>query len=236
VATKTRPSILGVFLRWCVTSGKAWSLLSEFFFFFFWGLLFNWPRKTLVKMLNEYPLVYSFRADTWARLIELWNQHCAEHHNHEDSPPSSPPPSPSPVKTAAPTTPRKGRKAAGQNAPSAASISAPALRAPRYGKVVLPRAPPAPAILRLSKEELEHLAAFKPPPVTLSPQRANQLFGRVLGADAIIEEGHVLSPPAFSDGRNLRAQTIVHADAREPMHTAPMLYAVSGHKRIFQDR
>jgi hypothetical protein len=37
---------------------------------------------------------------------------------------------------------------------------------------------------RVKREEMEYLAATRPPPVPLSPQRARQLFDRVLGLGA----------------------------------------------------
>ncbi|KAJ7113064.1 hypothetical protein C8R44DRAFT_741402 [Mycena epipterygia] len=94
---------------------------------------------------------------------------------------------------------------------------------------------------KLSKDDLAFLAGFRPGPGQISPQRANQLFTRVLGLRGAappwlqhpIEHGN--EPPALihEDGRSAAAS---RADMEGLGEGAPVLYAVSGRSRVFQDR
>ncbi|KAK7007338.1 hypothetical protein R3P38DRAFT_3212325 [Favolaschia claudopus] len=49
--------------------------------------------QTLARTIKKFPDARTFKADTYLRIMELWNQDCTEYHYHPDK---SPPPSPSP--------------------------------------------------------------------------------------------------------------------------------------------
>lgn len=230
-------------------------------------------------MINKYAPARTFRADTYLRIMELWNQDCTEYHNHEGeiretvstSPHSSPPPSPS--------------------ASTESSDSRPASPSPSPTKQQTSRGANAE---KLSKEDLAFLANFRPGPGPLSPERAKQQFARVLGPQAVIPEeargatqvGHMLyavgghqsifrsrcvCPPNLPrDRTNLfsvrcrkeafdifqrtpGAELAFSRDAGEiwaflgensiprrvlpkGVQAVPILYAVSGHRRVFQNK
>ncbi|KAK7013946.1 hypothetical protein R3P38DRAFT_3206527 [Favolaschia claudopus] len=50
--------------------------------------------ETLARTMKRFPDAHTFKAETYLRIMELWNQDCTEYHYHPDQP--SPPPSPSP--------------------------------------------------------------------------------------------------------------------------------------------
>ncbi|KAK6992485.1 hypothetical protein R3P38DRAFT_3372639 [Favolaschia claudopus] len=63
--------------------------------------------ETLRRTVKKFPDARTFKADTYLRIMELWNQDCTEYHYHPDQPPPppSPPPPASPSRTQRPVTP-----------------------------------------------------------------------------------------------------------------------------------
>ncbi|KAF8198666.1 hypothetical protein K438DRAFT_1759326 [Mycena galopus ATCC 62051] len=45
-------------------------------------------ERTTVRMLNAYPQARTFRASTWSRFDDLWNQDCTEYHDHPNAIPT----------------------------------------------------------------------------------------------------------------------------------------------------
>ncbi|KAJ7777821.1 hypothetical protein DFH07DRAFT_766057 [Mycena maculata] len=178
-------------------------------------------EETYLKMKENYPDVSTFYAPTWFLFHKHWVLECTEYHNHEirvpqqrpvtpsSSPPSSPPSSPS---TLSESTVSRAPS------PTPAPSSEPTKKAMKTRHKLKSVTPKGEQVVKgdshgLSKEDLAHLAAFRPPPVPLSPERANQQFARTLGPKALIRD-----------------------DPRRAIHAAPMLYAVEGHRRFFQKR
>ncbi|KAJ7770872.1 hypothetical protein DFH07DRAFT_953869 [Mycena maculata] len=161
-------------------------------------------------MKENYPDALTFYAPTWFLFHKHWVPECTEYHNHEiqvSSPPSSPLSSPStlsestasraPSPTLAPfSEPTKKTMKTPRKLKSVASKDERVVKGHNHG---------------LSKEDLAHLAAFRPPPVPLSPERANQQFARALGLKALIRDD-----PCWA------------------IHAAPMLYMVEGHAGSFR--
>ncbi|KAJ7736217.1 hypothetical protein DFH07DRAFT_779765 [Mycena maculata] len=164
-------------------------------------------EETYLKMKENYPDVFTFYAPTWFLFHKRWVLECSEYHNHEiqvSSPPSSPPSLPSTLSEST---------ASRALSPTLAPFSEPTkktMKTPRKLKSVVSKDE---RVVKghnhgLSKEDL---AAFRPPPVPLSPEHANQQFTCALGPKALI-----------------------HDDPRWAIHAAPMLYVVEGHCQFFQ--
>ncbi|KAJ7868474.1 hypothetical protein B0H13DRAFT_1897050 [Mycena leptocephala] len=179
-------------------------------------------ERALIQMLNKHAPARTFKADTRLRILELWVQDCTEYHNHEGevpesraaaydcTPPSSPPPSDScSPPSSPPPSPFSATNSTDSRVSSPMATPSPSPTKPGLrGQQTPGRSFPS-----LTEDELAYLANSRPPPGTLSPQRAQQLFARVLGPDAVIRQ-----------------------DAREASPAPPMLYAVAGHQRILSDR
>ncbi|KAJ7808978.1 hypothetical protein B0H14DRAFT_3481781 [Mycena olivaceomarginata] len=74
------------------------------------------------------------------------------------------------------------------------------------------------------QRDLAYLAKTRPPPVPLSARDARDLFKRVLGPEAV---------PSL----DVQLQAFVIEDDPPPPTTGgPVIYAVSGHNRLFMDR
>ncbi|KAJ7767880.1 hypothetical protein DFH07DRAFT_769405 [Mycena maculata] len=115
---------------------------------------------------------------------------------------------------------------------------------------------------KLSKEELTYLASSRPPPVPISPERMRQQFTRILGGHgappSILRskspESSMLSPKEariaqttfYQDAAHQRPCQVPrpevpinnsHGEGVEShWGNAPVMYAVSGKNRVFQDR
>ncbi|KAJ7083028.1 hypothetical protein C8R44DRAFT_887094 [Mycena epipterygia] len=203
-------------------------------------------QRTLIHMLKTYPDARTFKAETWSKFLNLWNLDCTDYHNHDGelpvTPDSSAPSSPStltdstasrpPSVAPPPPSPPKASLRERQRQRNALHSEFLAAEDARIAKE---------AAEKLSKDDLAFLAGFRPGPGQISPQRANQLFTRVLGLRGAappwlqhpIEHGN--EPPALihEDGRSAAAS---RADMEGLGEGAPVLYAVSGRSRVFQDR
>jgi hypothetical protein len=82
---------------------------------------------------------------------------------------------------------------------------------------------------RIKREEMEYLAATRPPPVPLSPQRARQLFDRVLGLGAGSPPPSVVKMRAEhtspSDDRSSPTATATQASLITPPQTPARIAA-----------
>ncbi|KAJ7829964.1 hypothetical protein B0H14DRAFT_2593600 [Mycena olivaceomarginata] len=205
---------------------------------------------SLERMKQRYPDARTFKASPWLRFDELWTMDCNEYHNHEGeqsapqgrthygTPDSSAPSSPSTLTESTASRPPSP-------SPSSASPTKSGLRkenAPRNAS-------------RMSKEELAYLASSRPPPGPISKNRLTQQFARVLGPQAVapfvlprhthpaITAAEVQAAPHTGPIQSSRAS---HSVARQnnvvekinagARGSTPVLYAVSGRNRVFQDR
>ncbi|KAJ7749077.1 hypothetical protein DFH07DRAFT_775546 [Mycena maculata] len=151
-------------------------------------------EETYLKMKENYPNAFTFYAPTWLLFHKRWVLECSEYHNHEiqvpqwlpvrpsSSPPSSPPSSPSTLSEST---------ASRAPSPAPAPSSEPTKKAMKTRRKLKSVMPKGEQVVKgdshgLSKEDLAHLAAFRPPPVPLSPERANQQFTCTLGPKALI--------------------------------------------------
>jgi hypothetical protein len=75
------------------------------------------------------------------------------------------------------------------------------------------------------QRDLAYLARTRPPPVPLSARDARDLFKRVLGPEAV---------PSLEV--QLQAFVIEDDPPPPPTTAGPVIYAVSGHNRLFMDR
>ncbi|KAJ7747906.1 hypothetical protein DFH07DRAFT_962326 [Mycena maculata] len=115
---------------------------------------------------------------------------------------------------------------------------------------------------KLSKEELTYLASSRPPPVPISPERMRQQFARILGGcgapPSILrskspessmlspEEARIAQTTFYQDAAHQRPCQVPrpevpinnsHGEGVEShWGDAPVMYAVSGKNRVFQDR
>ncbi|KAJ7803079.1 hypothetical protein B0H14DRAFT_3487822 [Mycena olivaceomarginata] len=105
---------------------------------------------------------------TWSRFLDLWTLDCAEYHEHEYETPE--------VRVRAALKVRQHLRSVAHYEQLVAADEA--IREEEEAK----RAEEE--VKRVKREEMEYLAATRPPPVPLSPQRARQLFDRVLGLGA----------------------------------------------------
>ncbi|KAJ7751848.1 hypothetical protein B0H14DRAFT_3601961 [Mycena olivaceomarginata] len=118
-------------------------------------------EASLARELSRYPGARTFSAFTWSRFYDLWTLDCSEYHKHENESPET-------------------------RAKFALRIRQQKRTEEHYNRLVAADK----AIReeeeenRVKKEEMAYLAATRPPPVPLSPQRARQQFERVLGLGA----------------------------------------------------
>ncbi|KAJ7918166.1 hypothetical protein B0H13DRAFT_1869647 [Mycena leptocephala] len=199
-------------------------------------------ERSLVFMLNVYPDARTFKAPTWSQFMDL----CLLERQRQ------------------------------RNAAHGNFLAAEDARAAKE------------AALKLSKDELKYLGDFRPAPVTISPQRAHQLFTRVLGLGAapfVLSAPPLLAQPLVEELPSSAANeppVLIHEDGRpatphgelaadDPVHEGdgpvgpqhrppgfhqaaherrcqvaeqqednlgglPVLYAVRGRNRVFQDR
>ncbi|KAJ7795925.1 hypothetical protein B0H14DRAFT_3552768 [Mycena olivaceomarginata] len=116
---------------------------------------------SLERQLKRYPGARMFSAFTWSRFHDLWTLDCSEYHEHENESPQ----------TRARHSLRVRQQRRNEEHYFKLVAADEAIRVEEEGKWV-------------KKEEMEYLAATRPPPVPLSPQRARLQFERVLGPGA----------------------------------------------------
>jgi hypothetical protein len=119
-------------------------------------------RASLARQLNQYPGARTFSAFTWSRFHDLWTLDCSEYHKHENESPE----------TRARHSLRVRQQRRNEEHYLRLVAADEAIRVEEEEK-------------RVKKEEMEYLAATRPPPVPLSPRRARLQFERVLGPQAV---------------------------------------------------
>ncbi|KAJ7662902.1 hypothetical protein B0H17DRAFT_1144199 [Mycena rosella] len=167
--------------------------------------------KSLQRMLELYPHASTWEAAPYLTFLRMWNLDCAEYHNHEGEVPFKPPasePLPTPA-SAAPPPYRPFKAERGNSALKSKKGSPDSVIQPQrdvfqpagrgtselskqelkeLGSLImrLPKKEPGSGALPLTKQELDHLASFRPRPGPISPQRLNQQFVRALEAQAAV--------------------------------------------------
>ncbi|KAJ7832529.1 hypothetical protein B0H14DRAFT_2591981 [Mycena olivaceomarginata] len=195
----------------------------------FKGVVTSDIRASLTRTLTKYPGARTFNASTWSELDRRWTFDCTEYHEHQGETRE--------VRARHALRVRQQRRNEEHHFKLVALAEAIRVEEEEERRV---------------KEEMDFLAATRPPPVPLSPQRARQLFDRVLGAGAgtppfalrkgpppqtppsaetLLEEAHrrtsrLQGLPAYSDVQ-------VSGEGE-----APGLYAVhaGSYNRVFNDR
>ncbi|KAJ7826467.1 hypothetical protein B0H14DRAFT_2595789 [Mycena olivaceomarginata] len=124
---------------------------------------------------SQYPGARTFRAFTWSRLLDLWTLDCAEYHEHENETPE--------VRARAALRLRQHLRSVAHYEQLVAADKE-IREEEEEAKRVEEEAKRLEEAKRVKREEMAYLAATRPPPVPLSPQRARQLFDRVLGLGA----------------------------------------------------
>jgi hypothetical protein len=209
-------------------------------------------RASRDRKLAQYPHAFLWEASTWADFDRMWTLQCTEYHYHKEalagqefmplSPASTPPSSPSeltastPPRTPSPelasaTTKRTNQERANDLPRTLAEgvkmDLVPHLAGPRPFPVPMtPRCTAPRDKFKLSREELDFLAATRPPPVPTSPQRLRQQFVHVLGPEAARPPASVgpsatpplLMAPSISSPKKTRTTEATGIKAREPCH------------------
>jgi hypothetical protein len=153
------------------------AVTSECVFLFWLGLFFNnFGRASLARELNRYPGARTFSAFTWSRFHDLWILDCSEHHDHEYESPET--------RAKFALRIRQQRRTEEHYRRLVATDKAIQLEEEEEKRVKEEERRVKEEERRVKKEEMDYLAATRPPPVPLSPQRARQLFERVLGPGA----------------------------------------------------
>ncbi|KAF7354763.1 hypothetical protein MSAN_01390500 [Mycena sanguinolenta] len=218
----------------------------------------DWKRavtsiETRDRMLEKYPDAYTWEASSWTLFDQRWMFDCTEYHNHEDrrsewcqstGPLSlSPLPSPTPS-TAAPaptaTTLDAGRKQMSKedlryladSRPARGPISTERLNQ-QFARVLGPHAvlPPGSQGLQEEQHHQVHPAqSLKASEVHAALRAGAQLIGTKDGP--VLTWGHVdLKRPLASRSQHSRSPS-----AGVQSNSGAVLYAVSGHNRVFQSR
>ncbi|KAJ6538648.1 hypothetical protein DFH09DRAFT_1323594 [Mycena vulgaris] len=212
--------------------------------------------ESLEKMCRAYPGASVWKAQLWLVFLRMWTLDCTEYHAHPEGEVAQDPPPPSEVlekalqHTLRPSPPPTPRPPPPYSPPA---TSRPAPSTPKKA----PTPSSSSSSSKLNREELDELAYMRPHAGPISPRRLNQQFARALGAQAVVEATPPVSStptprpassasprPPTSPSRRPRssqpARTIAHpvsalARASTPP-SARMMYAVSGHNRLFGDR
>ncbi|KAJ7823992.1 hypothetical protein B0H14DRAFT_2597594 [Mycena olivaceomarginata] len=147
----------------------------------------NWKgvvtsQTSLTRALSRYPGARTFSAFTWSRFLDLWTLDCSEYHEHENKTPEGRARAALRVRQHLRSVAHYEQLVAANKAirmeEEAIQMEEEAKRVEEEARRVEEEAK------RVKREEMEYLAATRPPPVPLSPQRARQLFDRVLGLGA----------------------------------------------------
>ncbi|KAJ7304693.1 hypothetical protein DFH08DRAFT_903250 [Mycena albidolilacea] len=118
-------------------------------------------EASLTRTLTKYPGARTFNASTWSEFDRRWTLNCTEYHEHQGETHE--------VRARHNLRVRQQRRNEEHHFKLVALAEAIRVEEEEEKRV---------------KEEMDYLAATRPPPVPLSPQRARQLFDRVLGAGA----------------------------------------------------
>jgi hypothetical protein len=91
--------------------------------------------------------------------------------------------------------------------------------------------------LRDRAKDLKFLGDFRPPAVQLSPQRATQLFTRVLGPHSVLTPVPLpIEPIVLPRTGDKQASSSKQVGDQEHQGTERVIYAVAGHNRLFAER
>jgi hypothetical protein len=185
-------------------------------------------------MLIQFPEAYTWEASSWADFARMWVTDCTEYHHH----PASEPPTRSRLFTSptstAPSTP-SSLTLSPPLSPAQLPLPSPTKRerqsqrnAAEYNRLVAEEArlvaeEAQAAADAKRKEEMAFLAAFRPPPGPISPQRLQQQFTRVLGPAAALQRlpekiSRILPAHPPADSSSDLPPLEDHDDARPSSH------------------
>ncbi|KAJ7896324.1 hypothetical protein B0H14DRAFT_3425682 [Mycena olivaceomarginata] len=202
----------------------------------------------------KYPGARTFSAFTWSRFLDLWTLDCAEYHEHEYETPE--------VRVRAALKVRQHLRSVAHYEQLVAANEAIREEEAKRAEEGVKRAEEGvkraeegvkqaeEEAKRVKREEMEYLAATRPPPVPLSPQRAQQLFDRVLGLASFNGNHPTSAPPqtpaciaTFDDHAHVpttRLSGLPPYTSVQELETrpAPALYAIhaNGRNRVFNNR
>lgn len=155
---------------------------------------------------------------------QVWEINCKENHDHTFDRPRTPTPD------ILPETPESSLPS------SPSTLTATTVSRPPSPSLTLPPRTP----LRDRAKDLKFLGDFRPPAVHLSPQRATQLFTRVLSAHSVLNPVPLpiepIMPPQTEDKR---ASSSKQVEIQEPLageETKGLIFAVAGNTRLFKER
>ncbi|KAJ7857277.1 hypothetical protein B0H14DRAFT_3447978 [Mycena olivaceomarginata] len=118
---------------------------------------------------------YTWQATSWWTFDRKWTLDCREYHEHEGESPTGPA-TPDSTEPSSPSTPTESTTS---RAPSPAAPPSPSPRCDgEHNKVR--------AAEKLSKQQLAHLANFRPGPGPISAACLREQFARVLGPQAVV--------------------------------------------------
>ncbi|KAJ7834693.1 hypothetical protein B0H14DRAFT_3461855 [Mycena olivaceomarginata] len=188
----------------------------------------NWKgavtsHVSLTRALNRYPGARTFSAFTWSRFLDLWALDCREYHEHEAETPE--------VRARAALRVRQHLRGIAHYERLVAADEE--IRAEEEAKRAEEEAK------RLKREEMEYLAATRPPPVPLSPQRARQLFDRVLGLGAGSPPSFVKTrakPTSYGDNKPASTVTTPQAPPVTPPQTPTCIAALEDYEHVSTSR
>ncbi|KAJ7825717.1 hypothetical protein B0H13DRAFT_1871782 [Mycena leptocephala] len=182
------------------------------------------PRATFARLQEIFPDAKTFQVASWKRVNQVWEINCKENHDHTFDRPRTPTPD------ILPETPESSLPS------SPSTLTATTVSRPPSPSLTLPPRTP----LRDRAKDLKFLGDFRPPAVHLSPQRATQLFTRVLGAHSVLNPVPLpiepIMPPQTEDKR---ASSSKQVEIQEPLageETKGLIFAVAGNTRLFKER
>ncbi|KAJ7823741.1 hypothetical protein B0H13DRAFT_1919508 [Mycena leptocephala] len=192
-------------------------------------------EHALIQMLNKHTPTRTFKADTKFRILELWVQDCTKYHNHEGEVPES--------RAAAYdcTLPSSPPPSASCSPPSSLPSSPFSATNSTDSRVSSPMATPSPSptkadavICEDAREALLVLpmlyAVGGHQHILSDWEKAIDLFKRTPGAELAFRHTTV-EIWAFLGDNSVRRRVLPKS-----VQVVPRMYAVSRHKRVFQDR
>ncbi|KAJ6610567.1 hypothetical protein B0H10DRAFT_2224841 [Mycena sp. CBHHK59/15] len=151
--------------------------------------------ESLEKILERYPGAKVWQAEPWSMFQSLWNIDCTEYHYHPEKEvtKSLPPPSTALAEALQPSLPPPLRSLP---PPPYSSLPAGRDNTSRltFKGISTSTTPAAKTPQNLSREEFDELANMRPRVGPISPQRLNQQFAHVLGAQAVVQAAALSKP------------------------------------------
>ncbi|KAJ6525511.1 hypothetical protein DFH09DRAFT_1328873 [Mycena vulgaris] len=185
------------------------------------SLVIGLCSESLARALARLPGARTWNAQPWWTFQRLWVLDCTEYHLYHNEPR---------IKGLDELVAADDLRLA-QAATAAAAIPPPSAPPPLYVSTTTPAslgpagsikaitAVPAPTTpKKLTREELEELAAMRPRAGPISPRRLDQQFARVLGAQAVVEAASLLATPvpAFSMSPRTPTSPTPHLHSSQP--------------------